>query len=172
MSEIRELDIATQQRSPAARLSRCGASGTSWRGTCDPKPVSHVVLVAFSSVTILIASVSLFDALRSSGGKRLAAILIAPLALFSLAHLAQAGLYCIGASRVTLESVSKYGVYFRPQLLVGGIGDLQGTLSLSGWEFVGVVVEVAKWFTILAIAVWLTLARFLPRRKGRKENAA
>ena len=136
-----------------------------------PKPISYVVIVAFSSVAILFACVPLFDALRSSGGKRLAAILVAPLALFSLAHLGQVGLYCIGSSKVTLEGVAKYGVYFRPTLLVGGIADPQGSLGLSGWEFVAVVVEVAKWGTIFAIAVWLTIARFAPRRQPRKASA-
>jgi hypothetical protein len=138
----------------------------------EPKPISGVVLVAFSSVAILLACVPLFDALRSSAGKRLAAILVAPLALFSLAHLGQAGLYCIGSSRVTLEAVAKYGLYFRPQLLVGGIADLRGSLSLSGWEFIAVVVELAKWCIIFAIAIWLTIARLAPRRKGGKESAA
>ena len=138
----------------------------------EPKPISGVVLVAFSSVAILLACVPLFDALRSSGGKRLAAILVAPLALFSLAHLGQAGLYCIGSSRVTLEAVAKYGVYFRPELLVGGVADLQGSLSLSGWEFIAVVVELAKWCIIFAIATWLTVARLAPRRRSRKARAA
>lgn len=136
-----------------------------------PKPISYIVLVAFSSVAILLACVPLFDALRSSAPKRLAAILVAPLALFSLAHLGQAWLYCIGSSRVTLEAVAKYGVYFRPQLLVGGIADFRGSLGLSGWEFVAVVVEVVKWCTIFAIAVWLTIARFAPRRRRRKDSA-
>jgi hypothetical protein len=137
-----------------------------------PKPISYVVLVAFSSIAILLACVPLFDALRSSGPKRLAAILVAPLALFSLAHLGQAGLYGIGSSRVTLEAVAKYGVYFRPELLVGGVADLQGSLSLSGWEFIAVVVELAKWCIIFAIATWLTVARLAPRRRSRKARAA
>lgn len=138
----------------------------------SPKPISGVVLVAFSSVAILLACVPLFDALRSSGPKRLAAILVAPLALFSLVHLGQAGLYCIGSSRVTLEAVSKYGVYFRPKLLVGGIADLQGSLSLSGWEFIALIAEIVKWCTVFAIATWLTIARLAPRRQRKKASAA
>lgn len=51
-----------------------------------PKPISGAVLVAFSSVTMLLACVALLDALRSSSPKRLAVILVAPLALFSLIH--------------------------------------------------------------------------------------
>lgn len=89
-----------------------------------PMDLAGVVLVAFSSITVLLACVPLFDALRSSGPKRAAAILVAPLALFSLLHLAQAGRYCLGFSNVTSRDVFPYGVYFAPQLLVSSIADL------------------------------------------------
>ena len=137
----------------------------------EPRPISGIVLVAFSSVAILLACVPLFDALRSTGRKRLAAILVAPLALFSLVHLAQAGLYCVGSSRVTLEGVSEYGVYFRPALLVDGIDDLQAGL-LSGWKLIAFVVETVKWCDVFAIAVWLTIARVAPRREPKMADAA
>jgi hypothetical protein len=136
-----------------------------------PKDISYAVLVAFSSVAILLACVPLFDALRSSGRKRLAAILVAPLALFSLGHLVQAGLYCIGSSRVTLEAVSKYGAYFRPELLADWIADLQAGRSVSGWEYIALLVELAKWCIVFAIAVCLTVARLAPRRRLRKLTA-
>src|SRR5688572_26994308 len=77
-----------------------------------------VVLTAFSSIGILLACVPLFDALRSSGPKHLAAILLAPLALFSLMHLAQAGRYCLEYPRPTSGDVYLYGVYFQPELLL------------------------------------------------------
>ena len=68
-----------------------------------PKNIAGVVLVAFSSIAILLACIPLFDALRSSGSKRAAAILLAPLALFSLMHLAQVGRYCLGFSSATSD---------------------------------------------------------------------
>src|SRR5437660_8079553 len=61
-----------------------------------PKDVSVVVLVAFSSIAILLACVPLFDALRSSAPKWVAEILLAPLALFALMHLAEAVRYELG----------------------------------------------------------------------------
>lgn len=137
-----------------------------------PKPISYAVLVAFSSVAILLACIPLYDALRSSGPKRLAAILVAPLALFSLVHLAQAGLYCIGSSGVTLEAVAKYGAYFRPKLFVGAIADLQASLTGSAWAPVAIIVELAKWCAIFAIAVRLSLARFTPWRQRKQAIAA
>ena len=138
----------------------------------SPKPISYAVLVAFSSVVILLACIPLFDALRSSGPKRLASILVAPLALFSLVHLVQAGLYCIGSSTVTLPGVSQYGVYFRPRLFVGAIADLQAGLKVSAWAPIAIIVELAKWCAIFAIAVWLTIARLAPSRQGKKTSAA
>lgn len=136
-----------------------------------PKPISSAILVAFSSIAILLACIALFDALRSSCPKRLAAIFVAPLALFSLIHIAQAGLYCIGSSAVTLTALSHYGVYFRPSVFVGEIANLRVGLSVSGSEFIALVVEAAKWCTIFAIALWLTIARLAPRRRGRKASA-
>ena len=136
-----------------------------------PRPISAAVLVAFSSVAMVLACVALFDALRSSGPIRLAAILVAPLALFSLIHFAQAGLYCIGSSGMTLSAVSEYGVYFRPSVFVSGIASLHAgqIQSISGWEFIAFIVEAAKWCDVFAIAIWLSIARFAP--PGRGKNA-
>ncbi|MEA2733592.1 MAG: hypothetical protein QOE14_43, partial [Humisphaera sp.] len=71
----------------------------------QPSDSSGVALVAFSSIAILLACLPLYDALRCSGpkrhAKRLAAILLAPLALFSLMYVARVGQFCLGLSWVT-----------------------------------------------------------------------
>lgn len=123
-----------------------------------PKDVAHVLVVASSSIAILLACVPLFDALRSSGPKRAAAILVAPLALFSLLHLAQAGRYLVGFSNVTSRDVTRYAVYFSPELLVSPLADLPAG-RVSGAALEDLTLEVAKWCTVLAIAAWLTIAR-------------
>jgi hypothetical protein len=125
--------------------------------------MSAVVLVAFSSTAILLACVPLFDALRSSGPKRVAAILLAPLALFSLMHLAQAGRYGLGYSIGIRADVSWYRVYFllvleRYRLGYLGLGEI--------------VVEAAKWCIMLAIAIWLSIAQFAAWRKGARAETA
>ena len=133
-----------------------------------PKPIVSVVLVAFSSVAILLACIGLFDALRSSGSKRAAAILLAPLALFSLMHLAQVGRYCLGFSGATSADFFNYEVYFRPQVLEGMAG-VPFMPRASGSE---IFVEAAKWCIVLGIAVWLSIAQLAAWRRRKKTSAA
>jgi hypothetical protein len=139
-----------------------------------PKDISYVVLVAFSSIAVLLACAPLFDALRSSGPKWVAAVLLTPLALFSLMHLAQAGRYFLGFSGLTLYDVSVHRFYFRPQLLVRYIAR-----DADYWGFWGpsvgrsaVVVEATKWCIVVAIAVWLSIAQFAAWWMGKKASAA
>jgi hypothetical protein len=137
-----------------------------------PTYKSGFVLVAFSSIVVLLACIPLFDALRSSGPKRVAAILLAPLALFSLLNLAQAGRYYLGFSSWTSADVNAFAVYFRPQLLVGPIAGVQTYLSASGSELGAFVVEAAKWCIVLTIAIWLSIAQVAAWRQAKKTSAA
>jgi hypothetical protein len=137
-----------------------------------PGEASVVVLVGFSSIAILLACVPLFDALRSGGPKRLAAILLAPLALFSLMHLAQIGRYWLGDSSVTSADVYSLAVYFRPEVPVRHFAGVPTYSNASGSVLDVFVVEAAKWGVVLAIAVWLTVARVAAWRRGRKASAA
>ena len=123
-----------------------------------PKAIANVVLVAFSSIAILLACVALFDALRSSGPKRLAAMLLAPLALFALMCLGQAAGYYLSSGMISPEII-RYGVYFRPGLLAKGIADLPPGPNISGPEFLPFSGEAAKWCIVLGIAVWLSIAQ-------------
>ena len=123
-----------------------------------PQTAASIALVAFSCVAILLACLPLFDALRSSGPKRAAAILVAPLGLFSLMHLAQVAQYCLGFARPTSTDVTQYGMYFCPGVLVRHIADFQFGAGMSG-SVVNALVEAAKWCIVFAIAVWLTIAR-------------
>jgi hypothetical protein len=136
----------------------------------SPRDISGIVLVAFSSIIILLACVSLFEALRSSGPKWAAAMLPTPLAFFALMHLAQVVRYCLGSSRKTWADVSMLIQYFFwPQLLVRYLAGLPtyrvGYISGSLSEFIG---EAVKWSVVFAIAVWLTIAQISAWRHGRK----
>jgi hypothetical protein len=138
-----------------------------------PKPIVSAVLTSFSSITILLACVPLFDALRSIGPKRPAMILLAPLALFSLLHLAQAGRYCLGFPGGPPSEFYRYEQYFCPQLLVGRIAGLPtGLAGVPGVNMpaslLSAFVEAAKWCIVLAIALWLTIARFATWRQGNR----
>lgn len=122
-----------------------------------PHDSSIVVLTAFSSITILLACFPLFDALRSTARKWVAAILLTPLALFSAAHLAQAGLYCFGFS--SAADIYSFAVYFRPELMVQNIASVPTILNVSGSVFSAVAMESTKWLIVLTIAIWLSIAQ-------------
>ena len=137
-----------------------------------PGNMSVIVLVAFSSITILLACIPLWDALRSSGPKRIAAILLAPLALFALLHLGEAG-YGLASSGRASADLYGYEVYFCPEPLVeamAGRPAAYGFIYSSRPMALGatVVLEAAKWCIILAIAIWLTLAQLAAWRQARR----
>ena len=136
-----------------------------------PMSAAGVVLVASSSLAILLACFPLFDALRSSGRKRIAAALLVPLALFALMHLAQAAWYVLGVSRS--PAFFHYGVYFWPEAVISRIADRP---ALTAPGSVGAfLVELAKWWTVLTIAIWLSVAQvaaWWQRRKIRRPTPA
>jgi hypothetical protein len=147
-----------------------------WYGP-QPGVAAGVVLVVSSSIAVLLACVPLYDALRSSGPKRFAAILLAPLALFALMHLLQAGRYWvatrfwIGMQGLTPADLYLYSVYFSPAMLVSPIAGLPPGVGVPG-SLVAVCVEVVKWCTVLAIAVWLSIAQRAVRRERKKTTTA
>jgi hypothetical protein len=137
----------------------------------EPKIVAGIVLVAFSSITILLAYVPLSEALRRTGLRRVALILPAPLVLFSLIHLAEAAAHSLDSSAPTAE-IFHYGVYFRPDFVLNRFADGSADLTtMPGPMLVAFVVEVAKWCTVLAIAVWLTTAQVVAWRRGKKTTS-
>jgi hypothetical protein len=133
-----------------------------------PKEISVVVLAAFSSITMLLACLPLFDALRSTAAKRYALIPLALLAFFSLMYLVQAFQFSVGTSNYTAANIVNYGVYFWPELLVGQFAGLPPNLSLSGSPFFAFLLEAAKWCAVLGIAVWLSVAHFAAWRQRKK----
>ena len=133
-----------------------------------PMSAAGVVQVASSSIAILLACLALFDALRSSGRKRLAAALLAPLAVFSLMHLAQAAWFSLGISGGT--EFFCYGVYFWPEAFVSRIADRPTFVLVSG-SLVDFVVELAKWCTVLGIALWLSVVQVGTLRRRKKARA-
>jgi hypothetical protein len=134
-----------------------------------PKYSSGLVRVAFSSIAVLLACIPLFNALRSSGPRRLAAILLSPLALFSLLNLAQVGFYFLSAGWLSTD-VFYYEVYFRPDSIVKAIVE-PGALIPSGSMFIPFLMEAIKWCIVLAIAVWLTIAQLAAWRQRKKRRA-
>jgi hypothetical protein len=72
---------------------------------------------------------------------------------------------------VVYAEVFYHGVYFCPELPVARVAGLQGAFAGASSDLGAVLVEVAKWCIVLAIAVWLTLARLAAWRRERKKGA-
>lgn len=131
----------------------------------DPNDVAWIVLLASSSIAILLACVPLFDALRSSGSQRLATILLAPLAMFALLHLAQAVLHFVGLTGVPPSEIARHSIYFSPETLARYVAGQP--VNISGWVLGAFIMEAIKWCAVLAIAVWLTVARLASWSQSR-----
>lgn len=128
-----------------------------------PKDITYCVLVVFSSITILLACVPLWEALCGSGLRRAAKILLAPLALLALMNIGQAGAAAIGYSPLSrTDPFYPVGTYFRPALLVWN-----ATGPFTPQPEMGLfLVEAVKWFIVFAIAVWLSIAQLAAWRKN------
>jgi hypothetical protein len=126
---------------------------------------------AFSSIVMLLACVPLFDALRSSGRKWVAAMLLAPLALFALMQLLPVAQYCLNPSGPTMDNLFRVGIYFRPTALVSVIAapsDGRGRQP----PLTETVIEAVKWCAVVAIALRLSFAQLKARQRRETATAA
>lgn len=135
----------------------------------NPGNKERLVLVAFSSIVILLACIPLFDALRSSGPKRASAFLLAPLASFALMHLLQVAEHFLGLSVLAATEIDSYAWYFWNS----GATYYSGMLvrpALRGLAFSAFLVELVKWCVVLTIAIWLSIAQLAAWRNGRRAS--
>jgi hypothetical protein len=133
-----------------------------------PGNASGLVLVASSSIAILLACIPLWGALRSSGPKWLAGILLAPLAVFALMYLGQIVRFAVDFSKTTSTDIFSYELYFRPRLLIRRITGFPGNWWTPAPTLDDSLAEAAKGCLVLAIAVWLTIAQLAARRHARR----
>ena len=124
-----------------------------------PKESATLVLVAFSSITMLLACLPLFNALRSSGPKWIAALLVAPLALLALIHLGEVIHHALGFSRANPGDIFSFRIYFRPELLVRRLAGQSTSWIATGSTLNILIEEAGKWCIVLVIAVWLSIAQ-------------
>jgi len=143
------------------------AGATYVRYGLQPRVGADTLRLASSCIAMLLACIALFDALRSSGPKRLALVLLAPLALFSLMYLIQLGGFFLGLAS---PKVFQYELYFWPDALTGQTANPLFIYSYAptGWSLGAFIVEATKWLIVLAITVWLTIAQLAAGRQRRK----
>jgi hypothetical protein len=174
------------QYQPAVTRAFVEVSSGYLRYGAYPSDNSAVVQVAFSSITVLLACIPLFDALRSTAppgprprdpqhpqrARTVAAILLAPLALFALIHLAQAVGYGMGVLSVFFApQFLRHAVYFWPPALIAPMAGPSAYANLpAGWAptLGDSIMEFSKWGIVLAIAVWLSVAQLTAWRHARK----
>ena len=113
-----------------------------------PSRLTGASLPVFSSVVVMLACAPLYNALRSSGPKVLAVLLLVPLFMASLLQLADIGLYGLGLLSLNTRE-TYYPFYFNAELLVK-------VFPNPSFRF---IVEVAKWSACLTIAMWLSIAQ-------------
>ncbi len=136
-----------------------------------PQPMERAgaILVASSSIAILLGCVRLFDALQRSGPKRYTVIVLAPLALFAIMHLSQVARYFLGVPGITFPvsnpGLFQYQWYFWPPALVSAIVNLPRPM-LPPIIAIGDLMELTKWSAALAIALWLTVAQIAARARA------
>lgn len=140
-----------------------------------PSTTSDTAVASISAIVILLACVPLYNALRSSGPRLLAMIVLAPLPLAAAVQLASIAYYTVAPSTgltlpgVVFVSVS-YGeayiydaaYYFRPDLLIGSNSMLASSSSRGM-----ILLEAAKWVACVVIAIWLSIAQLAAIIRGR-----
>ena len=115
--------------------------------------------VIFSSTAVLMACAPLYDALRRTGVKRLAAIAVVPLATFSVVQCLLAMVSYFQPLGMQFVERFLYIVYFYPHVLFADV-DPWVTHSPN----ILFLIELIKWVDVLMVAVWLTIAAVIQRR--------
>ncbi|HSV13114.1 MAG TPA: hypothetical protein VLI90_02560 [Tepidisphaeraceae bacterium] len=119
-----------------------------------PTLLAEASLACCSSIVVLLACVPLFNALRSSGPRVPAAIVLAPLALSAVVQVGYVLAYALHLNPLPPDWVGNHFFYFNPEALASWFGD-PGRIFFHG----NVIAEAAKWLACVGIAVWLTIAQ-------------
>lgn len=130
---------------------------------------SYVALSAISALVVLLACVPVYQALRCSGARVMAWILVVPLALTALLHLARCALWVFDFANA--QGYDPPGFFFQPGTLTSGLAQLSSGLDGRYRLLLDVANETLKWLLFLAIAIWLTIAQARAWRKRPTRHA-
>lgn len=142
---------------------------------------ASLIQVIVASLAILLACVPLWDAMRACGPKWRATILVTPLVLFALMHLAH--LLPLGPNRhamlsvITSVSTSSgfvpYSLFFWPELAAGELC-ASPPRPVVFWRsgLATSAMEVVKWGVVFLMALWLTAAQVSAWRQRKPPGSA
>jgi hypothetical protein len=128
-----------------------------------------LTLGVFSSLTVMLACAPLYDALRATVRKeKLWAAMTPPmlLMLLALVCLADTAKNLLGLAPA-IRPVPPAAYYFDPQSLIRSLASVWRGKSFLALLTIANLTELAKWGSVLSIAVWLTVAQFLAWRAGK-----
>ena len=129
--------------------------------------LAYAAAAVASACAVLLASVQIWDALRSSGPRRIGLILLALLAVISVSQMWS------GVSWYLFPPLAGYeppAFFFNDQLIWSFRYGTQGVSRVS--LYLDVAREAAKWLIFLMIAIWLSIAQVRAWRKAPASKAA
>jgi hypothetical protein len=124
---------------------------------------AYVVFSALSALGILLACVPVSQALRRSGARVLAWVMVVPLTLTALLHLAVCVLWVVDFANA--QGYDPPGFFFQPGYLTSRLSELSSGVEGRYRLLLNVVQEYLKWLPFLGIALWLTIAQVRAWRK-------
>jgi hypothetical protein len=124
----------------------------------------NVTLAVFSACAVLLACVPIYNALRSSGPKALALVMLAPLALIAMWYIGAAAIWALPLPLDRSPPPPMF--FFEPHLLLAGLTDLESGIRGRIWFLLSLAREAAKWLVFLGVAIWLSVAQARAWRKS------
>lgn len=122
----------------------------------------YATVTAFSACAVLLACVPIYDALRCSGPKVWALVLLAPLAVISVWQIAGAVHWYLNYPLAADAELPAF--FFEPGSLLPGLAELKSGFS---WQrLLSFTTEAVKWLIFLGVAIWFSVAQARAWRKS------
>ena len=127
-----------------------------------PGKVADTALACGSSLVVLLGCVPLFNALRSSGPKVFARVLLIPLVTTSVFQIGGALLSALNPMLLPPQWVTYRWFFFNSSMLAHGLTEFSPTFHTRDF-----FVELAKWLACAGSACWLSIAQIAAFRHRR-----
>ena len=140
-----------------------------------PDVWSELLLATISTFVILLASVPIHAALRSTGLRVWAHLILVPVIGLGLIHLVRVAVVAIDGPRATNAFLGINHWYFHPWQLSSGVGAIvRGGYSFASFHQPSTIAyfypEVVKWGVFLLIAIWLSIAQLRARARQTRSG--